>query len=77
MFQAFTFATVGVEVETNWATAVLWEATTSSGVPIFMLVTILGRTVTFAVIMIEIPSFFARVGWVFSTNARASLSVVR
>lgn len=77
MFQAFTFSSVGVEVETNWATAVLCEATTSSGVPVFLRGTILGCTFTCAVNMIEIPSYLASVVWVFNTNARASLKVVR
>lgn len=61
---------------TNWTCAVFWEATTGSCVPVFIDSTFIGCTEAFTWNMIKIVAITARILWVFSTDARASFSVV-
>jgi hypothetical protein len=78
LLQAFTLRGFGIKipVETNLASAVIWNAAANSGVPVMMIITVLRRAEAFTRSIIEIVASLALVLWVFNTNARASLSVV-
>ena len=53
-----------------------WEATTNSGVPVFVVRAFFWRTKAFARDIVEIIVIIASGRWVLNTNARASFSVV-